>query len=155
MLWIHLQDRYQICFYPLFHHLLHAEVELEIVDYIGVKNDLPVYACCSPGKKWVNLHFGGSFTDQMTVDDSLEGSGLEECILEAVSVMKRSSLVSNRVCMKYQRKTWEYGMWRQTSLKSNFIFLSRIRSSRFLLHPLYRTVLRMLHSPLPISHESR
>ena len=89
----------------LFHHLLHAEVELEIVDYIGVKNDLPVYACCSPGKKWVNLHFGGSFTDQMTVDDSLEGSGLEECILEAVSVMKRSSLVSNRVCMKYQRKT--------------------------------------------------
>lgn len=102
---IHLQDRYQICFYPLLHHTDRAEVELEIVDYIGVENDLPVYACCSPGKKWVNLHFGGSFIDQMTVSDSLEGTSLEECILDAVSVMKRSNLLSNRVCMKWQRKT--------------------------------------------------
>ena len=65
-----------------------------------MENDLPVYACCTPGKKWVNLDFGGSFTDQMTVNDSLEGASLEECILDAVSVMKRSNLLRNRVCMK-------------------------------------------------------
>ena len=43
---IHLQDRYQACFYPLFHYTQHAEVELEIVDYIGVKNGILVQRCC-------------------------------------------------------------------------------------------------------------
>lgn len=102
---IHLQDRYQICFYPRFHHTQRAEVELEIVDYIGVKNDAPVYACCSSGKKWVSLNLGGSLTDQMTVDNTLEEAGLEDCIVEAISVKRSYTILRSRVFTKSQKKT--------------------------------------------------
>ena len=65
-------------FYPLFHNIRPVKIELEIVDYIGIKNGIPLYRCCRRGKKWVNLLYEEAMIDQITANDTLECNYIEE-----------------------------------------------------------------------------
>lgn len=100
---IHLRDGYQICYYPLFRHSQKARVDVEVVDYIGVKDDIPQYSCCCNGKKWIHLLYGNGVKDIITVDDTLSGELLEDSISNAISVVSLE-WINCRVYTRFPKK---------------------------------------------------